>query len=112
MTTTKQSGSAAAEITDRALAIIREHKSIHEGRLLGLIFPPPVYPVGSGQAAKDAWRGYYDQWKDQAYSSEQIPYCDCHAGRLSAACIELARAGLIRTHNNGFNSYTYEAVKK
>lgn len=97
-------------LIDQVLGVISARQFVHEEKLLSEIYPEPVYPINGSDADKEQWRSDYEAWKDRAYSSPTVPYVECYTGILSGVCIELQRMGKIRTHNNGFNSYTYEAV--
>jgi len=96
----------------KALAIIRGQGSIGETTLLKMLFPEPEYPKTGSESEIESWRTAFEAWKDNAYGSATIKYRDCYCGLVSQAAIALAKSGEIRTTNNGYNCYTYHAVKQ
>ncbi|MGV1047646.1 MAG: hypothetical protein ACOYD4_03855 [Solirubrobacterales bacterium] len=94
------------ELEARLLDLVRNSQGIGEEGALEALFPSPKFPDKPLPALVEAWQEKREAWIQKAYGPNG-EHAETYAGRVSAAAIALRKRGLLRSVNNGFNSYTY-----
>ena len=105
-------------VSQQAQAIYQAIKQVgqmHEGNIMKVIFPKPVYPLDRNpEKQREFWQyevsqygGKFSMPVGDTFETFQCDFDNALDRKVWPFVKELLDAGLIESYNNGFNSYTY-----